>query len=134
MSASVLKMHKAAPSNADLPDPFSQVQRKAMAQDLAAALKECTTTEEMHAASLHVVSVWTCRAARRYASDLVAQLQDLVIERIHALEKTNEDLKRGLESEQHARRLAQLELQAMRSEFGQWHDLLRRLSLLNEPH
>src|SRR6185436_21118053 len=73
-AAKVIPMASYTPAeeNKGLPDPFSPLQRKCMAADLEATLKACTSAEEAQAAALDVVSIWTCRAARRYASDMVS--------------------------------------------------------------
>jgi hypothetical protein len=107
-SAQLVKMHTPAVENSDLPDPFSAMQRHAMAADIKAALKQCSSAEEMTAPSIQVMGTWAARPARRYAGGYVTRLQDLCIERFRAQDKIIEELKREPETMRHEAHVCQL--------------------------
>jgi len=63
-----------------LRDPFSPQQRLLLTEDLQRAAQGAKDQSELLSEMLAVVSVWTARAARLYASDRDAELRDELVE------------------------------------------------------
>ena len=86
--------------HSDLPDPLGPVIRKALADDMERILAKCETPEQAQTEAMHIIAIWTCRAARVYASVLVERLREAndgehqqLVGEIEALQRQNDSLR-----------------------------------------